>query len=396
METKAAQNALWATIISFFLCGFSTTLNDTLIPFLKQHLLLPYSQVMLVQLCFYFAYFSLCPLAGMFLPRWGYRLLLTRGLATGGFSCILLLWALSMDSFWLALLAIYGVGAGVALLQVGANPLALASGGRGQGPSRLSFAQSFTAMGFCIAPLTAGLFLFFQPHWGLPALYMLLGIAWLIAAYAVHRLLARAGKLSVEGGSDWLASLRPFVHKRHLQLIWLAIALYIATEVCLGSFMISLLGSPRMGGLSLDAAARLTTIYWGGLIVGRLFLARWIHGERSHLTVQWSTLSTAALIVLSALSSGYVAQASLLLTGFAQSLLFPALFSLGVREGGAPVSGILCMGNVGGALGPLLQGALADALGLQLSLLVPIGGALGVAACSLMAQHSRNLEEKPV
>ena len=74
---------------------------------------------------------------------------------------------------------------------------------------------------------------------------------------------------------------------------------------------------------------------------------------------------------------------ALLLVGLCNSIMFPTIFSMGVHRLGADTgqgSGLLCMAIVGGALLPVVQGAMADAMGLQLSFLVPAACYLGIAA----------------
>jgi FHS family L-fucose permease-like MFS transporter len=81
------------------------------------------------------------------------------------------------------------------------------------------------------------------------------------------------------------------------------------------------------------------------------------------------------MIVVSINSSGDVAMWSILAVGFFNSIMFPTIFTLAVKGLGAMTSkgsGLVCQGIVGGALIPLIQGAAADAVGIQLSFVVPM------------------------
>jgi len=84
----------------------------------------------------------------------------------------------------------------------------------------------------------------------------------------------------------------------------------------------------------------------------------------------------AALLLLLAMSgSGRLAMWALLAVGLCNSIMFPTIFSLALKGLGratAQGSGILCLAIVGGALVPLLQGMLADTVGLTASFVLPL------------------------
>ena len=88
----------------------------------------------------------------------------------------------------------------------------------------------------------------------------------------------------------------------------------------------------------------------------------------------FNSLASVVLIVTSVLTNGDIAMWSMLAVGLCNSIMFPTIFSLalkGLGEQTAKASGLLCLAIVGGALIPLLQGVLADTLGLTLSFLLP-------------------------
>jgi MFS transporter, FHS family, L-fucose permease len=86
-------------------------------------------------------------------------------------------------------------------------------------------------------------------------------------------------------------------------------------------------------------------------------------------------LSTSALVAVSMLGTGHIAMWSIILVGFFNSIMFPSIFTLGVAELGPLTgdgSGLLIMAIVGGAIIPLLQGWIADRIGIHHAFFLPV------------------------
>jgi len=128
-----------------------------------------------------------------------------------------------------------------------------------------------------------------------------------------------------------------------------------------------------MGSLSHSDAARFVSFYWGGAMVGRLigaFALQWVSAQRALAAV-----ATVALLLIGLAIFGHDAVAlwSLVGCGLFNSVMWPCIFPLSVRGLGkftSEGSGILVMMVVGGAVVPLVQGALADRFGFQPSFAV--------------------------
>jgi FHS family L-fucose permease-like MFS transporter len=136
------------------------------------------------------------------------------------------------------------------------------------------------------------------------------------------------------------------------------------------------LGDQSVMGLGLEAAGKLVAMYWLGALIGRLvggFILRLAKPGRVLTAFAGGAIG---LIALSAVSSGSLAGWALILVGFCNSLMFPTIFSLGTEGLGEQTpqgSGILCTAIVGGALVPLMYGAMADVTGsLRVALIVPV------------------------
>ena len=114
--------ALVALTSLFFMWGFITSLNDILIPHLKNVFDLTYTQAMLVQFCFFGAYFVMSVPAGKLVHQLGYKMGAVVGLVVAGVGALLFIPAASMQVYGLFLGALFVLASGVTLLQVSANP----------------------------------------------------------------------------------------------------------------------------------------------------------------------------------------------------------------------------------------------------------------------------------
>jgi FHS family L-fucose permease-like MFS transporter len=155
---------------------------------------------------------------------------------------------------------------------------------------------------------------------------------------------------------------------RHLVLGAVGIFTYVGAEVAIGSFLVSFLSQPSVGGLSLPAAARLVALYWGGAMVGR-FLGAAVMRRVAPARVLAAHAAAAMVLVLTAmLARGGLAVAAILAVGLCNSIMFPTIFTLAIQGLGQQMgraSGFLCVAIVGGAVVPVLQGLAADAVGIR-------------------------------
>jgi FHS family L-fucose permease-like MFS transporter len=155
----------------------------------------------------------------------------------------------------------------------------------------------------------------------------------------------------------------------------LGIFTYVGAEVSIGSFLVNYLGQANIGGLSPQAAAYHVSFYWSGAMVGRFVGAGLLRRIKAGRLLAICAVCTAVLVGISMLTSGSVAMWSILAVGLFNSIMFPTIFSLGVAELGSLTergSGILNMAIVGGAILPVLQGLIADRIGIQHAFFVPV------------------------
>jgi len=375
--------------------GFLTCLNDILVPHLKSIFDLSYAKVSLVQFSFFSAYFLFSVPWSKAVNALGYQRTMVVGLILMAVGALLFLPAASLVSFPLFLGALIVLAAGVAGLQVSANPYVVVLGKPETASSRLDLTQAFNSLGTTIAPKIGGLFILAAAPLAADELAKLAPAA--LHAYRVQEAasvktpyLIIAGVLVVLAVLIAVSNL-PRISTatesanqtlndslwKHRNLIFgaLGIFTYVGAEVSIGSFLVNYFGQPHIGGLSPKAAAGYVSFYWGGAMVGRFLGAPLLRRFKAGHLLAICAIGAAALVGTSMLSEGQVALWTILAVGLFNSIMFPTIFSLGVAELGpltSSGSGILNMAIVGGAILPLLQGTLADRIGIQSAFFIPV------------------------
>ncbi|WP_374585477.1 sugar MFS transporter [Pseudoduganella sp.] len=374
-------SALVIVTILFFMWGLITSLNDVLIPHLKAIYTLSYVQAMLVQFCFFGAYFIVSLPAGALIRRIGYQKGAVAGLLIAAVGC-LLFYPASFGGYGLFLFAFFVLASGITILQVAANPYVTVLGPARTASSRLNLTQAFNSLGTTIGPAIGGLLILSAagaavnaaaeaatvrgPYLALAAALVLLAVMF---AFSKLPQIADSEDLALAGeghGSAWA--------HRHLVLGAVGIFLYVGAEVSIGSFLINFLGEAHIAGLSHADAAHYVSIYWGGAMVGRFIGFAVMRVASPGKTLAFNSLLAIGLVLAAVFGSGKVAMWAILAVGLCNSIMFPTIFSMALHGLGKYTgqgSGILCMAIVGGAIVPFAQGALADAMGVQVSFLLP-------------------------
>ncbi|HEX4052205.1 MAG TPA: sugar MFS transporter [Steroidobacteraceae bacterium] len=377
----------------FFLWGFSTVLNDTLVPRFKALFALSYAQVMLTQFAFFLAYFICSVPAGLLVARIGYVRSIVVGLAIMTAGCLLFVPASAAVVYTLFLVALFVVAAGISVLQVAANPFIAQLGPSATSHSRLNLAQAFNSLGTFVGPyFGAWLILGAVPgaSAGTPSTAIeraqqahalqlpfviiagVLAVALVVFAMFWNRsgIVASAPQRQAGIGEAFALLGNP-----RTAFGALAIFVYVGAEVTIGSLMINYLMSPHTLGLAAVSAGRMVSLYWGGAMVGRLVGAALLRRVNASVLLSACAIGAALLATLSGLSSGAVAAAAALTVGLCNSIMFPTIFSLsieGLGERAPQGAALLCLAIVGGAIIPPLAGKVADLSSLSVSLFVPV------------------------
>jgi len=359
----------------FFFWGFITVLNDILIPFLKESFDLNYTQAMLVQFCFFGAYFIVSPFAGRLIDKVGYQQGIVLGLLTTPAGCILFYPSASFHMYGLFLFAFFVLASGITILQVAANPYVAALGPEKTAASRLNLAQAANSLGTTVGPIIGASLILGVVAADASAVQgpylMIAGL--LIAAALVFRNIKLPKLAHVEAtgeesdGNIW--------EHRSLVLGALAIFLYVGGEVSIGSFLVNYFSESSIAGMSTADAGEMVAYYWGAAMIGRLVGAVLMNYVAATKYLAVNALIAIIMIIVSMNSTGDVAMWSILAVGFFNSIMFPTIFTLAVKGLGSMTSkgsGLVCQAIVGGALIPLVQGVAADSIGIQLSFIVPM------------------------
>ena len=379
----------------FFMWGFLTCLNDILVPHLKSIFDLSYARVMLIQFAFFSAYFLFSIPWSKVVNAIGYQKAMVAGLLCMAVGAFLFVPAASSASFPLFLGALIVLATGITGLQVAANPYVVVLGKPETASSRLDLTQAFNSLGTTIAPKLGGLLILaaaplaveemkalsptalhlyrIQQAASVKMPYTVIGVvllllAALIATSKLPTIPHAEYRPDAKGGdSVW----------KHPNLVLgaLAIFAYVGAEVSIGSFLVNYFGQAEIAGLSAKSAAGYVSFYWAGAMVGRFLGAGLLRKFRAGHLLGAFTICASSLVSLSMLTHGHFAMWSILAVGFFNSIMFPTIFSLGVAELGpltGNASGILNMAIVGGAIVPLIQGAIADRIGIHHAFFVPV------------------------
>ena len=364
-------------------------------PHLKSIFDLSYARVMLVQFAFFSAYFLFSLPWSRFVNWAGYQKTMVVGLVTMACGAFLFLPAASAASFPLFLTALLVLAAGITGLQVAANPYVDLLGKPETASSRLDLTQAFNSLGTTIAPKLGGLLILSAAPLAVEQLrqlapqalqdyrvqqaasvkmpYMVIGIALVLLAGLIgitklpqiETATSRTGEKIND--SIW----------KHPNLIFGAIGIfaYVGAEVSIGSFLVNYFSLPEIAGFSAKTAAGFVSFYWGGAMIGRFLGAPLLQRFKPGHLLALCAIVGAMLVSASMLLGGHTAMWSILCVGLFNSIMFPTIFSLGVAELGPLTgngSGVLNMAIVGGAILPVMQGLIADRIGIHHGFILPV------------------------
>jgi FHS family L-fucose permease-like MFS transporter len=141
----------------FFIFGGITSLNDVIIPKLKELFTLNYTQAMLVQFCFFAAYAVIGIPGARLVKKIGYMRGAVVGLLTMMAGCLLFIPASQTATYGVFLLALFVLASGVVIVQVVSNPLISMLGKPATAHSRLTFAQAFNSLGTTVFPIVGSI-----------------------------------------------------------------------------------------------------------------------------------------------------------------------------------------------------------------------------------------------
>lgn len=357
----------------FFLWGFAHAILDVL----NKHFQLAFSiekaESALIQATMYMGYFTMALPAGIFISRYGYRRGVVFGLLLYGIGSLLFIPGQLIMSFPFFLFSLFIIGCGLTFLETSANPYVTELGAKETAASRLNLAQSFNGLGCIFAPLLTGLVLF--PHGGesgsgnIAIPYGIMGI--LVVLVAIIFAFVRLPEINHR--SDEESDGRSLFKHSYFLFGWLALFAYEISEISINSFFINYMVDDRW--LSERDAAMVLS--FGGLslfMVGR-FLGSWLmRMVRAEAMLFYCALGTVVTTTLVIMDIDYISVGALFLGYAFEAIMFPTIFALSLRGLGnltKIASSFLMMTPVGGVIGPLLMGYVADCAGMAFSFIIP-------------------------
>lgn len=380
----------------FFIFGFVTWLNGTLIPFLKLTCNLDSdAKAFLVTFAFFIAYFVLAIPSSWILKRTGFKNGMSLGLAIMAVGAIIFIPAAGSRSFDMFLVGLFIQGMGLALLQTAVNPYVSIIGPIESAATRISIMGIFNKLAGIAAPLVFGKILLgnaseiskqIEETTDITAKtellnqlaqrvvnpYIIMAAVLLVLAFGLR--LTNLPDIKLEEDSkdgnfinDILTCIKKYPHA---VLGALAIFFYVGAEVMAGD-IIGTYGKNL--GFSLDQSKYFTTFTLVGMLIGYLLslvlIPKFVKQE------QWLKISAiigAVLTVGAYFTTGSIAVTCIAALGFANAVMWPAIFPLGIDGLGRFTqigSALLIMGIAGGAIIPQIYGALSDSIGFELAFL---------------------------
>jgi FHS family L-fucose permease-like MFS transporter len=305
--------------------------------------------------------------------------------------------AARIPSYAVTLCALFIIACGITLLQVAANPYVAVVGSPQTASSRLNLVQAFNSLGTTFAPLFGGYLILGRSNSGtaganqvltqaerladaqavqLPYLIVaavLVVLALVIARFPLPEFGAANGKVSKQqraAHSLW----------RHRNLVFgvPAIFIYLIAEIGVANLFINFVSQPEIGNLSHEQASHYLFVLWGGMMVGRFVGSVLMRSFSAESVLAAASVGACVVMLVASFATGQVAMWALISVGLFHSIMFPTIFTLGIK-GLGPLTeegaGLLVMAIAGGAL-VVVQGWLADSFGLQTSFLL-------TAACEI-------------
>ncbi len=405
----------------FFVVGFITTFNIALKDLVQTQFNLNAFEAQLVNAAFFVTYFLFSFASGSVIRKIGYKMGVVVGLlfvATGSF----LFWpAVQMHAYPFFLGAIFVMATGVVFLQTVANPYVVVLGPQETASARMNLVQALNSIATMVAPLLIGLLviLAFNNMGDAAIQQTFLIIGALVFLIAIGVSFIKLPELAQESSGTQRKSV--WKHP-HLMLGALGIFLYVGAEVGTSTAIVPYL----IDSMGQAVAVTLVAMYWGGAMVGRLFgsimlgtlenkkknmysvivvlvafVAGWyvtgyqiqyggffmivavvnyaammLSKGNANAALGLFGIIAAALVFFAMTMEVPVGMWALLSIGFFNSIMFPNIFSLAVKDlepAEMPMaSGIINTLIVGGAVVPVLMGVCTDAADIRMALIIPI------------------------
>ena len=379
-------------VILMSLVGLITSINQQFqapmqAAYLRQAGDLENTLATLINFSFFLAYLVMGNVAAKTIDKVGYRGALIRGLVIllAGFALfelsaiqftllpntIHIAGATIPYAYFIFLLGSFVAGTSLTFLQAAINPYLVASKVPGtSGVQRQTIAGAGNSSMTTIGPLIVAFLIFGGKEADdIKVSSLFIPIAVLIGIVAILAIVLKNINLpDIEGSTADKDEVLPksVWSFSHLALGVLAIFFYVGVEVAVGAninlYAISLKDTDGSSLYTIAQAAKMASLYWGGMLVGRL-LGSFVSKISANVQLLFATIGAGILVVLAMITGN---PWLLVGVGLFHSIMWPAIFALAIEGLGrytSKGSGALMMGVVGGAILPFTQGVFADVLG---------------------------------
>jgi FHS family L-fucose permease-like MFS transporter len=377
----------------FFLWGFAHNLDPILIPHLKRSFTLTTTQATLVDSAVFIAYFFMAIPAGYIMKTWGYKMGIISGLLLFSVGAFLFVPAANHQSYNYFLIALFVIACGLTILETAANPFATALGDASSATQRLNLAQSFNGLAVALAPAIGARVILTKGYtdqelagmsdsvrkvalateaYSVKTPYTILGIVLLVIAIVFYFIqLPDIRNKQVNNENQSL--LKTF---RHKHLSWAVIAQFFYVGAQVSVFSLFILYATQVVNITEVQAADYLGIGGLAFLIGRFLgtaLMKFIAPNK--LLTAYAILS-ALLCLIAIYAKDITAIYALIGICFFMSIMFPTIFSLGIKDLGSDTemaSSLIVMSIVGGAILPRIFGLISDSTGnIQMGYIVPL------------------------
>lgn len=368
----------------FGIFGFLTNLNSNLAPKLEEIFKLNHAWSNLVTSAWFVAYLIFSVPSAKLIEKIGYKRTMVTSLFIMVLGALLFIPAAGMVSFPFFLAASFVLATGVCALQTSANPYVSILGPESSAPARLTLAQAFNSLGSALAPIVVGAFILTDSSITderaiartVQGPYIAIAIALFVLGCVVMFLHLPTVTATREFRPADMNALSPrsIWSYRHTVLGMVGIFFYVGVEIALAANAIQFFKAQGID--SRETAALLASFYMFAIMIGRFagtVVMKWVRASK---LLAGLGLFGILMLLVAMSSTGMVAIWSLILCGLANSIMYPTIFALGIAELGpltSKGSGVITIGNFGGAVIPPLFGYLAVAFGgYRLAFVLPI------------------------
>lgn len=359
----------------FFLWGMAYGLLDVLNKHFQEALHISKRHSTLLQAAYFGAYFLVALPPGLFMNRYGYKKGIILGLLLYSLGAFLFYPAASYRSFNFFICSLFVLASGLTCLETAANPYATVLGRPETAAFRLNLSQCFNGVGSFIGPVIAANVFFGGNDSGqldsVKIVYLVIGTVVLLVAglFLPTRLPEIKGSSLASAGHDE----RPLMAHRNFTGALLAQFFYIAAQVGAAALFINYCTESGTGITNARASYLLATsllLFTIGRFAGTALMRKVAPNK---LLYVYAVINIGLCLCIMA-NGGWVSVYSLVALFFFQSIMFPTIFALGLRDLGhhtKRASSYLVMAIVGGALVPYVMGALADRFSTPTAYAVP-------------------------